>query len=134
MQVSLVPVGMVDQVWPGVVQGFARASDRSGGDMTVGDLWTVCRSGNAHLFVVHDPEKISAATVWRAELWRSGQKFRCLALYGKGMAEWMPELKRQVARVAADCGCTSLLAEGREGWTKIFPNAKRLRTLYEEPI
>lgn len=134
MKTVLVPVHMVDQIWPQVVEGFQRASDRFGGDLTVGDLWVGCRAGHCFLFVVHEGEEVKAATVWKPEVWRSGPKFRCLALYGKGMAEWMPELHEMVRKVGRDCGAETLLAEGRKGWERIFPGAKPLRTLYEEPI
>lgn len=134
MNVSLVPVQMVDQIWPRVFEGFQRASDRFGGDLTVGDLWQGCRAGTCFLFIVHDDKEVVAATAWRPELWGSGPKFRCMALYGLGMADWMPELHEKVRQTAIHCGAASLMAEGREGWAKIFPNAKLLRVTYEEPI
>ena len=46
----------------------------------------------------------------------------------------MPELHEKVKQAAINCGATSLVEEGREGWKKIFPEAKPLRTLYEERI
>lgn len=84
--------------------------------------------------VVHDDQKIVAATAWRPELWGSGPKFRCMALYGKGMSEWMPALHEKVRQTAIQCGATALLSEGRIGWQKIFPRAKLLRAVYEEAI
>lgn len=133
-KVILVPTHMVDSLWPQVVDGFQRASDRFGGDLTVGDLWVGCRAGHCFLFVVHEGDELKAATVWKPEVWRSGPKFRCLALYGRNMNDWMPELHEMVKKVARDCGAASLLAEGREGWTKIFPHTKKLRITYEERI
>lgn len=134
MNVTLVPLHLVDGVWPSVKDGFQRASDRFGGDLTVGELWQGCRAGHCFLFVVHDDQKVVAATVWKPELWRSGGKFRCLALYGLGMQHWMPELHDKVKQTAVQCGAESLLAEGREGWKKIFTAARVLRVVYEEPI
>jgi hypothetical protein len=43
-------------------------------------------------------------------------------------------MRETATRIAKDCGATSFIADGREGWAKIFPNAKRLRVLYEETI
>lgn len=134
MNVTLVPQHMVDNIWPNVKDGFQRASDRFGGDLSVGELWQMCRGGQAFLFVVHDHQKIVAATAWRPELWGSGPKFRCLALYGVGMADWMPDLHEKVKQTATQCGATALLSEGRVGWAKVFPKAKVLRAVYEEPI
>lgn len=134
MNVTLVPLHLVDGVWPSVKDGFQRASDRFGGDLSVGDLWQLCRSGNAFLFVVHDDQTVAAATAWRPELWGSGPKFRCLALYGTNMADWMPELHEKVKQTAVQCGATSLMSDGRAGWQKVFPKAKVLRMVYEERI
>ena len=134
MNVTLVPLHLVDGVWRHVSDGFGRASKRSGGDLTVGELWQMCRTGTAFLFVVHDDKSVVAATAWRPELWGSGPKFRCMALYGKGMADWMPELHEKVKQTAIQCGATSLMSDGRAGWQKVFPNAKVLRMVYEEPI
>lgn len=134
MNISLVPTQMVDALWPSVKDGFQRASDRFGGDLTVGELWQGCRAGHVYLFVVHDDQKVVAATAWKPELWRSGPKFRCLALFGLGMQGWMPELHEKVRQTAIQCGCETLLAEGREGWKKIFKAARVLRVVYEEPI
>ncbi len=134
MNVTLVQVHLVDAVWPHVAEGFGRASRRFGGDLTVGELWQMCRSGNAFLFVVHDAEKIIAATAWRPEQWGSGPKFRCLALYGKGMSDWMPDLHEKVRQVAIQCGAETLMSEGRVGWKRVFKNAKVLRAVYEEAI
>lgn len=134
MNVTLVPQHMVDAIWPNVKDGFQRASDRFGGDLTVGELWQMCRGGQAFLFVVHDDQKIVAATAWRPELWGSGPKFRCLALYGKGVWEWKDTLREHVERAAKLCGATSLLADGRSGWKEVYPDAKILRVVYEARI
>jgi len=134
MNVTLVPTQMVDAIWPSVKDGFQRASDRFGGDLTVGELWQGCRAGTCFLFVVHDDQKVFAATAWKPELWRSGPKFRCLALYGVQMDDWFDEMRRKVTETAINCGASSLIAEGREGWRRVLPEAKVLRTLYEERI
>lgn len=134
MMVTLVPQHLVDATWPNVTIGFQKASKRFGGDLSVGELWQMCRSGNAFLFVVHDDKEIIAATAWRPELWGSGPKFRCLALFGAGMAEWMPDLHEKVRQTAILCGATALMSEGRTGWARIFPKARVLRAVYEEAI
>lgn len=133
-KVILVPVHMVDGLWKSLAGGFERASRRSGGDLSVGDLWQMCRTGNAYLFVVHEGNDILAATAWRLETWGRGPRFRCLALYGKGVRQWKDDLRKEVEAVARDCGATALLADGREGWKVIYPDAKVLRVVYEAPL
>ncbi len=135
MNISLVPIHLVDQIWPHVVAGFQRSSARSGGDLTVSDLWIGVRAGHCFMIVVQNGEgQIIAATVWKPETWGRGQRFRCLGLYGKGVKQWAVALREHVTRVAHLCGCNGLIADGREGWKVIFPDAKRLRAVFEVAI
>lgn len=134
MNVTLVPLHLVDGVWGRVSRGFQRASDRFGGDLTPGELWQMCRTGQAHLFVVHDDQQIVAATAWRFEIWGKGPRYRCLALYGKGVMEWKDQLRTSVENAARDCGAAGLIADGRLGWKAIYPDAKVLRVVYETPL
>lgn len=135
MLVSLVPLNLVDTVWPHVVDGFQRASARSGGDLTVADLWIGCRAGHVFLFVVQDDaNQIIAATAWKPETWGKGQRFRCLGLYGKGVKAWKDELRAHVTRVAKLCGANGLIADGRDGWTAMYPDARKIRAVYEVAI
>ena len=134
MSVSLVPVGSVDQIWPVLREGLQRSLLKTGGDMVPGDLWCAVRSGVAFLIVAHEGNEILGASIWRQETWQSGVKLRCLALYGVGMKSWIGDMKDMAVRIARDCGATSLVSEGRAGWQKVFPAARVLRLLYEEPI
>lgn len=134
MNVTLVPLHLVDGVWRQVSDGFGRASKRSGGDLTVGELWQMCRTGQAHLFVVHDDQKIVAATAWRFEIWGKGPRYRCMALFGHGVKDWKDGLRASVEAAARDCGAEALIADGRLGWKAIYPDAKVLRIVYEAPL
>ena len=133
-QISVVPAGAVDGVWSALADGLQRALLKTGVDLTLADLWQQARRGDAFLCVAHDEERLYGASLWRPETWQTGTKLRCLALYGTDMASWIGDMRATAQKIARDCGAASLIAEGRDGWTKIFPNAKRLRVLYEETI
>lgn len=130
IKVDLVPTNIIDQVWPQVVDGFQKASDRFGGDLTTGDLWMGCRAGHCFLIVVHEDNKVLAATVWKPETWTSGVKFRCLALYGRVMDEWLDDLIALATRLAQDCGATEAVFEGREGWFRKLNGIRRVRSTF----
>ena len=133
MPVSLVPVTSIDPIWPYLREGFEAACLKTGGDVSSGDLWAACRSGSAFL-IVASGEAIQGASVWRPDTWASGRKLRCLALYGADMDGWIDDMRDMARQVALDCGATSLVAEGRPGWERIFKNATRLRVLFEETL
>lgn len=136
MNISLVPVIEVDRVWPSVREGLEKACLACGGDMSSADLWKECRAGNAYLIVVHENQRILSASVWRPETWTTGEKLRCLALYGEGLWKWIKPLRAAALKLKTDCGASSLVVCGLEKWEplfrRMFPNAKKLCVLYEE--
>jgi hypothetical protein len=129
MNITLVPVHLVDSVFPQIQAGLHKAAMRTGGDMTTADMWQQARAGVAFIFVAHEGDDIRGASLWRGETWSSGPKFRCLALYGKGFRDWIEDM-HQAVRTAA--GGANLVAEGRPGWQPVFRKAKVIRLLYEE--
>jgi hypothetical protein len=53
------------------------------------------------VFLAHEGADIRGAALWRFETWPTGSRFRCLALYGKGMADWFDDMERAVKAVAS---------------------------------
>jgi hypothetical protein len=130
-RVSLVACPLVDSVWPFVTYGLEHACMKGGGDIGSDYLWGLCRSGGAYLFVVADGEHVIGASVWNFEKWSSGRKFRCLAAYGQDRDNWLEQMRDLVRKAARDGGATALVADGRLGWARVFPEAKVLRQTYE---
>lgn len=132
--ITLVPVERVDVVWPHVRAALEQACLRTGGDIAAVDLWQGCRRSEMFLIVAHDGERMQAASVWRPETWQTGRKLRCMALAGKNMNAWLSDMRETATQLARDCGATSFVTEGREGWSRIFPKARKLRVVYEESL
>ena len=129
MNITLCPVHAVDQVWPKLRDGFQRAIDKTGGDVSILNLWQQARSGRAFLFLAHDAEEVRGASLWRTDQWPDGERFRCLALYGEDMDGWIQDMR---AAVKQACGDVWIIADGRFGWPAPFPHVKKLRVLYED--
>jgi hypothetical protein len=121
----------VDTFWPAFAQRLQTACEETGGDISSGDLWQMCRSGDAFLVLVVDGNFFKAALIMQFQKWTAKQVMRCLAIVGEDMGEWLPDARTFIGHMARDGGATSFIAEGREGWTRIFPAARRLRTTYE---
>lgn len=134
MNITLVPVHHVDNVWPRIAEAMERSCRKSGGALVAGDVWQACRSGSAYLIIAHDETEIAGASVWYLDTGASGAKLRCMALGGAGMSRWISDMHQMVKRLARDCGANSLVSYGRKGWAKIFPKAKPVRIEYEEPL
>ncbi len=135
MLCSLVPVLMVDQVWPKIAEGMKRSVARCDGDLTASFLWQLCRSGPGFLLIATDEaNNVVGASVWRFEQYHSGHKFSCLALAGKGLKSWHADMRDLATRIAKDGGANGLISEGSRAYGRIFPDAKEVRTRYEVPI
>jgi hypothetical protein len=134
MRIAIANAAEVDQVWPEFAQRLQTACDETGGDISSGDLWQMCRSGNAFLVLVLDDSGFKAALIMQFQKWTAKQVMRCLAIVGDDMAAWLPMARDFIAEMAKNGGATSFIADGREGWTRIFPGARRLRVTYEVEI
>jgi hypothetical protein len=128
MQVELCPVYMVDAVWPSLQEGFRRALTKTGGDLSEIDLRVTARTGQGFLFVAMEGQEVRAASIWRTDAWASGQRFRCLAAFGKGLWDWFEPMQAEVEKVA---GSMPLIADGRNGWGRVIHGVKQLRAVYE---
>jgi hypothetical protein len=131
MRIGLANSVEVDKVFPVFAERLNAACMRTGGDLSAGDLWQMCRSGNAFLVVAFDDEAFKAILIMQFQKWTDRQVMRCLAIVGDDMDEWLPAAKEFIAKMAKDGGATSFIAEGRDGWARIFPTAKKLRVTYE---
>lgn len=123
----------VDRVWPLVADGMEDACRKTGGAISSSWLWGECRSGRAFLVIVHSDE-IASASVWEFQDWSSGHKLKCHALYGKQMADWMPQLRPFIEELAEVGKASAVVWDGRMGWQKLFPNARVIRQTYEAQI
>lgn len=132
--ITLVSVDRLDAIWPHVREALEHACRRTGGDLTSGDLWAMCRRSEAYLLIAHDGERMQAASVWKPENWSSGRKLRCLAVAGTGMKNWLQPMREEAAKLAKILGATAFVADGRTGWKRTFPKARVVRVVLEEAI
>lgn len=120
LKVGLASQAEVDRVWPLISQGLGRACKRCNDIHCAGDLWQMCRSGNAFLILVHDKDKIWSASIWRFEKVRGKHCFRCVMMYGESMREWVGQAREFITNLAKDNGAVALVSEGRAGWARVF--------------
>lgn len=131
MKIGIANAVEVDAIWPLFSARLQKACERTGGDLSAGELWQMCRSGNAFLVVALDDGGPKAMLIMQFQKWTAKTVMRCLAIVGDGVDDWLPLARDFIAQMARDGGATSFVAEGRDGWVKLFPDAKKLRTTYE---
>ncbi len=123
MKIGFAGIWEVDALWPRLSEGFQRSCERVDDGYTAGELWQLCRSGNAFLCVVFDPEqdRVEMASVWQFQTKDGRPVLRCLALFGRGMAEWLGGAREFIERIARENGAKWLVTKGRRGWLRLFP-------------
>ena len=117
MNIGFVPVNEVDQTWPLVVENINAACVQEDSGISAGELWQLCRGGNAFLMIIHDGMTIYSASVWQ---FQPGNSLRCFILWGKEMRLWFDEAQTFVMRIAGENGVQFIRADGRKGWLRVF--------------
>lgn len=130
VKAEVVPVWQVDSTFEHVASGLERSCKRSGGDLTASYLFEQCRSSSALLVVASDDTRIVGAVVLRFENWTGKSVLRTLGLWCSQKGAW-ESLNTKTHEIGKLYGAKSLVAEGRKGWERRYPNAKILRQLYE---
>lgn len=120
MNITLTPVQEVDNIWPVVSPMLAKVFDRAPGYLSLGELWQMCRSGNAYLLIAHDETAIKGASIWQFQRGYGRDIFTCVALAGSGMRDWIRPLFDVAATMARSGGATAISATGRPEWTAMF--------------
>jgi hypothetical protein len=90
----------------------------------------MCRSGHAFLVVARDDNGLLMAAIVRFERWSNGSVLRVLALVGEQIGEWASSVKAFLSEMAKANGAARIVAEGREGWARIFDEPKKIRSTY----
>lgn len=130
MNIGIASAPEVDRFWPMIGLEMQRGCDKTGGATSSGELYQMCRAGDAFLFIGYENE-VKMASVWRFETWPSGVVFRCMALCGKEMGTWIVPLYEFAMSQAAIGGTNRLIAQGRKGWDRALSRFLKVRVLWQ---
>ncbi len=130
MRIAIANAAEVDHFWGAFSQRLQAMLDDAGGDLSSGDLWQMCRSGNAFLVLVENDGKLAAASIYQFQRWTQRTVLRCLGLVGDDFRAWAQPLVQFAEEMAKQGGATALVTSGREGLQRIYPKAKRLTSTY----
>lgn len=130
MKIGIATSAEVDAIWPTLGPKFVKATERFGDDLSSGELWQMCRSGNAFLVVAMDERGLKMGCAVRFEKWTNGTILRVLSLVGEDLKDWAEQVKTYLNQMAITGGAERIVAEGRDGWAKIFDEPKAIRQTY----
>ena len=130
MIINLVSLADVDEVFQTISARLERGLEKVTADRSVSDYWMMCRRGDAFLITASDGE-VKGAIIVQFQAWPHAKVLRILACAGWEMDRWLKDAREYVGMIARHGGATSIITEGRAGWERVFPEAKKLRTIYE---
>jgi hypothetical protein len=132
--IGIAKVDEIDAAWPLVAPMLQQCIDNCGDDLSMGELWQMCRSGNAFLVFDSVDGKLRMVSVFQFQRWAGASVLRCIAMAGEQMDAWSDELAKFIKRMMADGNTDRLVFEGRE-WAAHFRKhghmARKLRSTFE---
>lgn len=135
MRIGLANAAEIDALWPHLSGKFQDAIDKCGDDVSVADLWQMCRSGNAFLMCAMAGDTPLMGAVLQFQKWSKGTVLRCLIIGGEHMESWFSDWIDAVRNLMREGGATRFVFDGRDGWcralSRSLENARKLRTTYE---
>lgn len=130
MNVEIANIGAVDVLWATLGPKFNDVSRKCGDDLAAGELWQMCRSGNAFLIIATENHGLLMGAVVRFERWTDGLVLRVLSLVGERIEKWAADVKQFISDLGKQNGADRIVAEGRDGWCRIFDEPRKLRSTY----
>jgi hypothetical protein len=132
MRIAIASQADVDAIWPMISAKMQLGCDKTGGGTSSAELWQMCRRMDAFMIVGY-AEELHFVSVWRFEVWPSGQVFRCMALCGSRPEKWMADLYDFAKSQGRIGGTERLVAQGRKGWRRLIERyvTGRAKTLWE---
>jgi hypothetical protein len=137
MQVSLVPVGYIEDVWPKIEEYMAGAAKYTYGRFDAEDIHQGLYTKPQQLWVAFTKDNFVKGAVVTEVL--TYPKMRTLVMHFTGgidLKEWKPDMLEILQRFAKENGCAVIESYGREGWGKVFQNDgfKSRFMFYELPV
>jgi hypothetical protein len=117
MNIQLVGVADIDKLWPRVAGDITRCLRKAPMEITAGDIWTHCRSGQWLLIIAHDGADVWGTTVWR---FTANGYFECVCMGGNRLKDWFPGLIDTATFIAKAHDCRGLVATGRPEFSAFF--------------
>lgn len=129
LQVSLVPTGYVDEVWPQVEGYVAKALNYASGKYLLEDVYRLVTDFNYPLWIAFDEEGIKGAVITRFVEYPRKKYLFLEFCGGRDGFTWKAPMLRVLRSWAKDHDCDGIEAAGRDGWQKVFERDGYVPTL-----
>lgn len=134
MNIALIGLQEVDNIWSSIAEHVVKCLKKTPSYYSAGELWQMCRSGQAFLLLAHEGTEVRGAAIWQFQTAYGQTVFTCLMLAGKDMGQWTVPMLESARSIARDGGAKQLSATSRVGLVqtlkKQIPGLKVVRQSY----
>jgi hypothetical protein len=136
MQVSLVPVEHVENIWPQVEKYLEGPAKYSYGRYEIEDIKQGLLTKPQHLWIAFDGSKVYGAVVTAFSYYPRMMSLDMIFTGGVELKKWKDPMLALLQKFAKEHGCKIIESYGRPGWEKIFKNDgyKSRFVFYELPV
>jgi hypothetical protein len=132
MNIIVVPADQIEFHWPEIAKLLQPVIDVSFGEVTLEGIYNRLMDGQEILIGVFDSTKLVCACVLGITQFETGKRVLQMPYVGgNGMEEWLVDGFDLIRQIAASTGCSHIRGCGREGWGRVLPDLKRIRSIYE---
>jgi len=122
-----VGTNQIDETWPRIVSYFKEALDFGSHDLTLWQLYVMCRSGAGFLFVSDD---LSAALIIKFDRRNNDSIAELVIFGGKGDTDWK-KWENALSEFVRRQGVHKVIMNGRPGLEKVISGAKVRHVCFE---
>lgn len=137
MNISLVPVDHINDVWDSVKHLLAPAVSVTGGRYMLYDVYVGIQTNKMQLWIAfNDDKQIVGCEVTTITDYPSRRLLTSLFTGGKSLRLWRDEMMEVLLRWAEDNECTGIEGYGRKGWIKMLEpyGVKQTLIMFEKDL
>jgi hypothetical protein len=137
MNVSIVPVEYINDVWDTVKVILKPAVEVTNGRFMLYDIYSFTQMGRYQMWIAFDDDKqIHGCEVTTVTNYPSKRVLTSLFTGGDDIRSWRNQMIDVITRFAKDQDCEAIEGHGREGWIKLLEpyGVKRGLTMFEKDI
>jgi hypothetical protein len=136
MNVSLVTIDQIENIWPLIEKYLDGAAKYTHGRFKVEDIRNRLYTAPQQLWIAYEDLKVYGAVVTEITQYPQMTSLVMHFTGGEDLPKWKDDMLHLLQRFAKDQGCAVIESYGRPGWEKVFKNDgfKSRFMFYELPV
>ena len=137
MNISLVPIEYINDIWDEVKVILKPAVEVTNGRFMLYDIYSFAQMGRYQMWIAFDDDRqIKGCEVTTVTDYPSKRVLTSLFTGGDDIRSWRNQMIDVITKFAKDHDCEAIEGHGREGWIKLLEpyGVKRGLTMFEKDI